>query len=276
MTELYKEKTICGKKDMWLELSKIQTSSLPKNFHCYGSLSCDGSSVNELPEGLIVKGNLYIGECEITALPPKLIIGKDLILLNSSIFDLPNDICICGDIIALKVNNMPSYQPNTNYYNFICDKKGHPIPYINSRFIDRFKNTQILNNSFTFYLGLFNKQNAIQIINDQNIYSCEDFEQGCYFVDRLQLYKSQFYKKYINYNINEKRFVKELITIFKEISNSSNSDTQEFFNTATGMILTNKYSIKEICQILREQTKNNLYVQLFEDYFLHREIFDLF
>ena len=121
MTALYEEKTICGKTDKWLEVSKIQTSFLPKNFHCYGSLSCDGSSLTELPEGLIIEGNLYIGECEIAVLPPKLIIGKDLILLNSSIFDIPNDICICGDIIALKVNNMPSYQSNTDYYNFVCD-----------------------------------------------------------------------------------------------------------------------------------------------------------
>ena len=278
MTALYEEKTICGKTDKWFEVSKIQTSSLPKNFHCYGSLSCDGSSLTELPEGLIVEGNLYIGECEIAVLPPKLIIGKDLILLNSSIFDIPNDICICGDIIALKVNNMPSYQSNTDYYNFVCDIKGRPIPYIYSKFIDRYEEKQIFNNSVLFYLGVFNHKCAIQLINnDKNIYPCENLDQGCDFIDRLQLYKSPFYKKYINYNTNEKRFVKELITILKEVSNISEIDIKNFLNDSD-ILLINKYSIKELCQILETWAhKNNKpilsHIQLFKDYFFNREIF---
>ena len=278
MTALYEEKTICGKTDKWLEASKIQTSFLPKNFHCYGSLSCDGSSLTELPEGLIVEGNLYIGECEIAVLPPKLIIGKDLILLNSSIFDIPNDICICGDIIALKVNNMPFYQSNTDYYNFVCDTKEHPIPYIYSKFIDRYEEKQIFNNSVLFYLGVFNHQCAIQLINNnKNIYPCENLDQGCDFIDRLQLYKSPFYKKYINYNTNEKRFVKELIIILKEVSNISELDIKDFFNDSD-ILSINKYSIKELCQTLETWAhKNNKpilsHIQLFKDYFFNREIF---
>lgn len=279
MTTLYEEKTICGKTDMWFDLSKIQTSSLPENFHCYGSLSCDGSSLTELPEGLIVEGNLYIGECEIAVLPPKLIIGKDLILLNSSIFDIPNDICICGDIIALKVNNIPSYKPNTDYYNFICDTNKSPIPYINNIYINRHEDGQIFNNSVLFYLGLFNHKCALRLIysNNKSIYPCENLDQGCDFIDRLQLYKSPFYKKYINYNINEKRFVKELIIILKEVSNISELDIKDFLNSSD-ILSINKYSIKELCQTLEIWAhKNNRpvlsHIKLFKDYFFNREIF---
>lgn len=281
MTALYEEKTICGKTDMWFEVSKIQTSSLPENFHCYGSLSCNGSSLTELPEGLIVEGNLYIGDCEIAALPSKLIIGKDLILLNSSIFDLPDDICICGDIIALKINNMPSYKPNVDYHIFICDKNKNPIPYIKRTCINRHEGGQIFNNSVLFYLGLFNHQCALQLVygDNKNIYPCEDLLQGCNFIDRLQLYKSPFYKKYINYNTNEKRFVKELIIILKEVSNINESDMKDFLNSSD-ILSVNKYSIKELCQILEmwaHKNKNNgvtlSHIQLFKDYFFHREIF---
>ena len=279
MTELYEEKTICGKTDKWFDLSKIPTSFLPKNFHCYGSLSCNGSSLTELPEGLIVEGNLYIGECEITALPPKLIIGKDLILLNSSIFDIPNDICICGDIIAIKANNVPSYKSNTVYSNFVCDKNKNPIPYINNTYINRHEGGQIFNNSVLFYLGLFNNKCALRLIygNNKNIYPCENLDQGCDFIDRLQLYNSPFYKKYINYNINEKRFVKELVIILKEVSNISELDVKDFLNSSN-ILPINKYSIKELCQILEIWVhKNNKpilpHIQLFKDYFFNREIF---
>lgn len=276
MTELYEEKTICGKNDKWFDLSKIPTSFLPKNFHCYGSLSCDGSSLIELPEGLIVEGNLYIGECEITALPPKLIIGKDLILLNSSIFDIPNDICICGDIIAIKVNNMPSYKPNTIYSNFVCDKNGKVIPYLNKKFINRKEKTQFLDCSVFFYSGLFNKKNAVIPIDDTNIYLCESLSDGCNIIDHIKLKKSKFYNKYLNYDIDEKRFVKELTIIFKEISNACDSGIKKFFENSSDIVDTNKYSIRELCKILEKKVtdKNELnYIKIFKDYFFNREIF---
>lgn len=275
---LYEEKTICGKTDKWLELAKIKLSSLPIGFYCDGSLSCDGSSVKELPSNLTIKGNLYIGDCNISQLPSKLVVGGDLILLNSSIFDLPDDICLCGSIIAIKVNNIPKYQPNTIYNNFVCDKDGKIIPFSYLKYINReAPETVVRLKPYTFYHGLFGI-NAVSYNEPLRILSCSSLKDGIHKIDYDALKNSSIFKKYYDYDIHQKRFAKELVTIFKEITDACDEGIDEYLKEDK-IVLTNKYSIAELNKML--QNKNfekkyykTTYVDLFTDYFFHREKFD--
>lgn len=275
---LYEEKTICGKTDKWLELAKIKLSNLPTSFHCEGSLSCDGSSIKELPSNLIVDGNLYIGDCDISQLPPKLVIGGDLILLNSSIFDLPDDICLCGSIIAIKANNIPKYQPNTIYDNFVCDKDGKIIPFKYSKYINREAPDGVTRlTSYTFYHGIFGTD-AISYGEPLRILSCKNLKDGIHKIDYDALQNSPIFEKYYNYDVNQKRFAKELVTIFKEVTDACDIGINEYLKEDK-IVLTNKYSIAELNEML--QNKNfekkyykTTYVDLFTDYFFHREKFD--
>lgn len=275
---LYEEKTICGKTDKWLELAKIKLSSLPIGFYCDGSLSCDGSSVKELPSNLIIKGNLYIGDCNISQLPSKLVVGEDLILLNSSIFDLPDDICLCGSIIAIKANNIPKYQPNTVYDNFVCDKNGKIIPFSYSKYVNReAPETVVRLKPYTFYHGLFGT-NAVSYNEPLRILSCSSLKDGIHKIDYDALKNSSIFKKYYDYDVNQKRFAKELVTIFKEITDACDEGIDEYLKEDK-IVLTNKYSIAELNKML--QNKNfekkyykTTYVDLFTDYFFHREKFD--
>lgn len=271
---LYEEKTICGKTDKWLELAKIKLSSLPIGFYCDGSLSCDGSSVKELPSNLVIKGNLYIGDCNITQLPSKLVVGGDLILLNSSIFDLPSDICLCGDIIAIKVNNIPIYHPNTIYENFICDKDNNIIPFKQLKFIDR-ENIDPGRRlkSFTYYKGIFDKD-AVTYGKPLKIITCKGLKDGLAKIDRDILKNSPYFNKYFNYDVNQKRFVKELVTIFQEVTDACDEGIKEYLETDK-IVMTNKYSITELNEMLKHFKKEYYsYIQLFDDYFFHREKFD--
>lgn len=275
---LYEEKTICGKTDKWLELAKIKLSSLPIGFYCDGSLSCDGSSVKELPSNLTIKGNLYIGDCNISQLPSKLVVGGDLILLNSSIFDLPDDICLCGSIIAIKVNNIPKYQPNTIYNNFVCDKDGKIIPFSYSKYVNReAPETVVRLKPYTFYHGLFGT-NAVSYNEPLRILSCSGLKDGIHKIDYDALKNSSIFKKYYDYDIHQKRFAKELVTIFKDITDACDEGIDEYLKEDK-IVLTNKYSIAELNKML--QNKNfekkyykTTYVDLFTDYFFHREKFD--
>ena len=275
---LYEEKTICGKTDKWLELAKIKLSSLPIDFYCDGSLSCDGSSMKELPSNLTIKGNLYIGDCDISKLPSKLVVGGDLILLNSSIFDLPDDICLCGNIVAIKANNIPKYQPNTVYDNFVCDKNGKIIPFKYSRYVKREPpNGAVRLTSYTFYHGVFGID-AVSYGEQLRVLSCKNLKDGTYKIDYDALRNSPVFEKYYNYDVNQKRFVKELVTIFKDITDACIDGINEYL-AEEKIVLTNKYSITELNEML--QNKNfekkyykTTYVNLFTDYFFHRERFD--
>lgn len=275
---LYEEKTICGKTDKWLELAKIKLSNLPIGFHCEGSLSCDGSSIKELPSNLIIDGNLYIGDCDIFQLPSKLIIGRDLILLNSSIFDLPDDICLCGSIIAIKVNNIPKYQPNTVYNNFVCDKNGKIIPFSYSKYINcEAPETVVRLKPYTFYHGLFGT-NAVSYNEPLRVLSCSSLKDGIHKIDYDALKNSSIFKKYYDYDIHQKRFAKELVTIFKEITDACDEGIDEYLKEDK-IVLTNKYSIAELNKMLQNKSfekkyYKTTYVDLFTDYFFHREKFD--
>lgn len=275
---LYEEKTICGKTDKWLELAKIKLSSLPIGFYCDGSLSCDGSSVKELPSNLIIKGNLYIGDCNISQLPSKLVVGEDLILLNSSIFDLPDDICLCGSIIAIKANNIPKYQPNTVYDNFVCDKNGKIIPFSYSKYVNReAPETVVRLKPYTFYHGLFGT-NAVSYNEPLRIFSCSSLKDGIHKIDYDALKNSSIFKKYYDYDVNQKRFAKELVTIFKEITDACDEGIDEYLKEDK-IVLTNKYSIAELNKMLQNKSfekkyYKTTYVDLFTDYFFHREKFD--
>ena len=275
---LYEEKTICGKTDKWLELAKIKLSSLPIGFYCDGSLSCDGSSVKELPSNLIIKGNLYIGDCNISQLPSKLVVGGDLILLNSPIFDLPNDICLCGSIIAIKANNIPKYQPNTVYNNFVCDKNGKIIPFSYSKYINReAPETVVRLKPYTFYHGLFGT-NAVSYNEPLRVLSCSSLKDGIHKIDYDALKNSSIFKKYYDYDIHQKRFAKELVTIFKEITDACDEGIDEYLKEDK-IVLTNKYSIAELNKMLQNKSfekkyYKTTYVDLFTDYFFHREKFD--
>lgn len=275
---LYEEKIICGKLDQWFEVAKVKLSSLPNNYHCKGSLSCDGSLLKELPSNMIIEGNLYIGECEITQLPQKLIIGGDLILLNSSIFDLPEDICICGNIIAIKVNNPPKYIPNTIYENFICDKDGNIIPFYSKKYIPRtLPEPNHRMKSYTFYKGIFDKD-IIVYDDPPRIIPCNGLRDGLFKIDRDSLKNSPFFKKYYDYDINQKRFVKELITIFRDITDACDNGIEEYLKSDQ-IVMTNKYSIVELDEMLKKKVFSKTYytttyVALFDDYFFHREKFE--
>ena len=271
---LYEEKTICGKTDKWFEPAKIKLSSLPEAFHCEGSLSCDGSLLKELPSNMLVDDNLYIGDCDIIQLPSNLIIGGDLILLNSAIFDLPDDICICGNIIAIKVNNVPKYQRNTIYNNFVCDENGNIIPFKISKNIQIEAEHRIY--QYVFYKGIFNKD-AVAYNDLTHIMTCNGLKDGLAKANQDSLKKSPYFKKYFNYDVNQKRFVKELITIFKEVTDACNEGITEFLENAK-IVMTNKYSIVELVEMLKKQSFSKeyykTYVILFDNYFFHREKFD--
>lgn len=274
MSKMYIEKTICGKKDLWLELSKLKINSLPKNFNCPYSLDCEGSSIKELPEGLIVEGNLYIGECDITKLPNKLTIGKDLILLNSSIFELPNDICIGGNIIALKVENVPKYSLNTVEEQYVCDINGKIIAYKNKKNIHRTHRFDLC-----FYLGKIEGQCAVSFTdyNKKNIIlACNDFHEGQKKAEYYYLKHSPIYSKYLNYDVNKKRSHTELKEIFREVTQACVPGVYDYLRASKIIIKQKKYSIKELNDILNQEINNTQwpFLFIFEDYFFHREKFD--
>lgn len=281
MSNMYVEKTIFGKTDKWLELSKLKLKSLPENFKCPGSLSCEGSSLAELPVGLTVQGNLYIGDCNITKLPSKLIVGGDLILLNSSIFDLPSDICIGGNVIALQANNIPQYKKNTEYNNFVCDKDGHIIPFIGKKTIlsDGPTLGQTRVKPIILYLGVFPHHDAVAYKNPEiKIFSCASMSEGRDIINKDNLKQSEYYKKYFDYDVDQKRFVKELKVIFQQVGDSCDQGIEEFFKIYPDLLPTNKYSIRETNSILQNMkdvpTEWRQSITLFDDYFFHREKFE--
>ena len=271
---LYNEQVICGKKGSWFNVEKYKLKSLPEKFHCTGSLNCDGSLLKELPSNMIIDGDLYIGDCEIAQLPSKLVIGGDLILLNSSIFDLPNDICICGNIIAIKANNVPNYCRNTVYNNFICDQNGKIVPFEYSKFIKReMEEDNFVHRakSCTFYKGLFG-QDILTYDSPTVIISCKGIKDGILKMDKKLLKESPIYYKYYNYDVNQKRFVAELMVIFQEVTDACQKGIQEFIEKEK-IVMTNKYSIKELDLMLKNSSYGSFYT-LFDDYFFHREKFD--
>ena len=86
------------------------------------------------------------------------------------------------------------------------------------------------------------------------------------------------FEKYYNYDVNQKRFVKELITIFKDITDACIDGINEYL-TEEKIVLTNKYSITELNEMLQNKSfekkyYKTTYVDLFTDYFFHREKFD--
>lgn len=280
MIGIYAEKTIFGRKDSWLELKYLRINALPKGFKCMGSLSCDGSSLTELPEDLIVLGNLYIGECDITSLPRGLAVGGDLILLNSAVLALPDDIGIGGDIVAIRADNTPTYKPNTVAKNWICDRDGNIIIYTNveecATSLNPLQHRRAVN--MLFYDGGALGKCAISLnAPDATIYSCVDYESGCAIINRDKLKKSIYFQKYYNYDVDQKRFVKELITIFKEITDACDLGIDEFFSYNKDLLLTNKYSIRETSEMLSNILDKNEgwhhYINLFNEYFFHRELF---
>ena len=201
-----------------------------------------------------------------------------MILLNSSIFDLPDDICLCGSIIAIKVNNIPKYQPNTVYNNFVCDKNGKIIPFSYSKYINReAPETVVRLKPYTFYHGLFGT-NAVSYNEPLRVLSCSSLKDGIHKIDYDALKNSSIFKKYYDYDIHQKRFAKELVTIFKEITDACDEGIDEYLKEDK-IVLTNKYSIAELNKMLQNKSfekkyYKTTYVDLFTDYFFHREKFD--
>lgn len=274
---LYEEKIVCGKKGLWFDVKKYKLTSLPKNFKCDASLNCDGSSLIELPDGLYVKGDLYIGDADIVELPHNLIVCGDLILLNSQICDLPDDICVGKNIISLQTNNIPHYEKNTKYKNFICDNNKEIIPFKYEKEIKRQDENlgYLPRETIYFYYGYDSTMNAARRASKKEYFKCGSFREAIEKIEREILKESPIYQKYLNYDINEKRFVKELVTIFQEITNACESGIKKFFNETNLIVKENKYTIKELCNILKQDYNSSTYPYtfLFLDYFLHREKF---
>lgn len=277
---MYTEKTIFGRRGAWLELKNLRVNALPKGFICQGSLSCDGSSLKELPEDLIVLGSLYIGECDITTLPRGLAIGGDLILLNSAVMALPDDIGIVGDIIAIRTDNIPSYKPNTIAKNWVCDKDGNVIVYTNVEKHASSPNPQWHRRAvkMLFYDGGAAGKCAISLdAPGATIFPCTDYEAGRAIIDRVGLKESIYFQKYYDYDVDQKRFVKELRVIFRDVTDACEQGIDKFFQLHKDLLPTNKYSIREtsamLLYLLGDKEGLRHYVELFNEYFFKRELF---
>lgn len=272
---MIKTKFICGILGDWFELKDIQVNTLPENFICLSSLSCEESSLTELPKGLVVLGNLYIGDCQITSLPEQLVVYGDLILLNSSIFDIPTDACLCGSVVALQVNSMPTYNLNTKTDRYVCTNNGEVIPYKEELYHTRTdEENQVRRTPLTFYKGYAESKNAITIDN-KTYYSCSSYNQGTIFCERLLLKQSPAFEKYLNYDVNEKRWLPQLIEIFKEITGACDDGVEQFLKKEKAISKVNKYSILQACELLKNSTiaQSYFFTFLFIDYFCNREIF---
>lgn len=270
-----KTRFICGILGDWFELKNVQINALPENFVCPSSLDCEGSSLTELPKGLVVLGNLYIGDCQITALPEQLVVYGDLILLNSSIFDIPADACLCGNIVTLHANNIPTYSRNTKTDRYVCTDNGDVIPYKEETYHTRASEEMHYQRTpLTYYKGYAESKNAITI-DHKTYYPCTSYNQGTIFCERLLLKQSPAFKKYLNYDVNEKRRLPQLIEIFKEITGACNEGVEEFLKREKTISKVNKYSIAQACQIIEKSkvAQNYFFTFLFIDYFCNREVF---
>lgn len=276
MENLYQEKTILGKKDNWLDLQDIKLDLLPKGFICNGSMSCDNSQLKQLPDELIVKGDLYLGKCKFTTLPKKLVIKNDLILINSNITYLPSDICICGDIIAKKAENIPQYNKNQVYDNFVCDRNGVVIPYRDTQksTVIIYDNEVVQRPQYIFFKGTFKGRHAIKLEKDPTIFFCSGLKDGIKKIEIFNIEKNGIKDKYKNYDIDLPRFSKEIIQIYKDITGACEKGIISFLKD-TNVVLENKYSLRQVDKVVNEDLKQSghyfPYHFLFEEVFFNKE-----
>lgn len=231
MSSIVEKKVINGILDDWFEVKKIILNKLPNNYSFNNSLSLDGSSIAELPEGLVVKGNLYIGDAPITKLPKKLTIGGYLDLRNSNVEEIGEDTVACHILFNKKLNTRRVYYSN----------KKDLIPMIANRFVvtdnklvipfSSFKRTKF--HSYgdedgrqplycVFYKGLYNKYNAICYSENGKriIAECPDLHEGVRIIERWRLYINRDTSKYDSWSVNDLHTVDELIELYETITDA--------------------------------------------------------
>ena len=158
-----------------LMLSKILLNKLPQNFRVDGTLNCSGSSITELPDGLIVK--------------------NDLILTNSNIKKIPADILVCGRLyyndpdleiseaatackgccFNQKLTRMPIFYEGFTEMEKYVAHQDKIIPYTH-KFTDE-------KEKYTYYRGAFKDFN---FVNYNNLFYdiCKDLKEARYKVMR--------------------------------------------------------------------------------------------
>ena len=249
------DKYFLNKENNIISFKNVKINQLPLNFHIECSIDLRGSSIKELPQGLIIGGSLYIDN-NIKYIPKDIIICKDLIGVAEDT-NIPDNLIIGGelkDFSSTKKHIFNTFEKTDNYI-FIDNTL---VPYIKKW---TYKNKHII------YNGIFKKYRVLE-------YHCDNGDVYYHLCRSSNDFDKYFeYDEAINrgllqldiYNLDSLVDIPTAAKIYKICTGACDEGIQDFIKSLKNP--KDLYTIREIIDLTENQYINH---DIFKSYFYNK------